>query len=564
MCALFDHILVLHFAAYIKMKVKITVRSGPSAELNSVVDLTVGAAEAVSSVKERVATLQLIPFPEQDLVLDGRVLNSDGKMSDCGVKEASSLDLIVNASDKILVQQLSEFLQARDLSADELGLLYCYKHGVSVNQALKMIGHDCKIQDFIQMQKSMVWENGRVTLVREDTALKPFSVAEEVTNILKSTDSKAMDIKELSSKFIQKFSVSISSVVGMKPVEFLAKEKDLFVVTGRNLVSLRASKMQNEEQAQQGMITKQRPLAPPGLEDSSSDGTLGVSSVEGQQYMELHDKICSRSFNSKVVQVLNEVVDIITEHMFLNVDHIVKGGSVGKGTSILKETDAEVVLFLRGLPPVGHDKWLPSLLKGAAGVLNEHLSHDHGFGKISSTEDSVHFCVKGLVQVNMRFAAVFDSYAAAIQALGSQGPEVRKYFGASLVKERVQFIAKQPGQVKVTIRLLKWWRDQQHWSNKILHPTDEILELMAIYSSVQTKPSDQRMAIANVMSLLSRFNELRIVWSNFYSKEDVWAPLLRQRPLLMDPTNPFVNIADPQVFDARELMSLAKTTHFFW
>merc|ERR1719265_1035086 len=406
----------------------------------------------------------------------------------------------------------------------------------------------------------MVLEHGRVTLVRDDTALKPFSVIEEITNILKSTDSGAMDIKDLSSKFIQKFNVSISSVVGMKPAEFFAKEKDSFVVTGRKLVSLTNSKRPNEQAQQVGA----RPMAPPGLEDSSIVEPSGVSSVEVQQYMELHDKICSRSFNSKVVQVVTDVVDTISEHMFLNVVHVVKGGSVGKGTSISRETDAEVVFFLQALPPVGHDKWLPPLLKGAAGVLREHLGHDlinYGFGKISSTEDSVHFCVKGLVQVNVKFATVFDSYASAIQALGLQGPEVRKHFGASLVKERVQFIAKQPGQVKVTIRLLKWWRDQQDWSTKMGRPTDEILELMAIYSSVQTKPSDQRMAIANVMSLLSRFNELRIVWSNFYNKADVWAPLLCQRPLLMDPTNPFVNIADPQVFDASELMTLAKTTH---
>jgi hypothetical protein len=476
------------------------------------------------------------------------------------VKEGSSLDLIVKSSDKVLVQQFSELLQARDLTADELGLLYCYKHGVSANQALKMIGHDGKILDFIQKQKSMVLENGRVTLVREDTALKPFSCADEIAKILKSSDSEAMTLKELSFKFMQKFNVSISSIVGMKPAEFLAKENDLFVMTGRNLISLKTSKMPHEQPTQQG----QCPMALPGLENSSSVEVSGVSSVQDQQYMDLHDKICSRSFNSKVVQVVNEVVDTISEHMFLNIDHVVKGGSVGKGTLISREADAEVVFFLQVLPPVAHDKWLPPLLKGAAGVLNEHLGDDHRFGDITSTEDSVKFGVKGLVQINLRFAVAFDSYASAIQALGPQGPEVRKFFAASLVKERVQFIAKQPSHVKVTIRLLKWWRDQQDWSNKMVRPTDEILELMAIYSSVRAKPSDQRKAIANVMSLLSRFNELRIVWSNFYSKSDVWSPLLLQRPLLMDPTNPFVNIADPQVFDACELMALAKTTRFFW
>ena len=42
---------------------------------------------------------------------------------------------------------------------------------------------------------------------------------------------------------------------------------------------------------------------------------------------------------------------------------------------------------------------------------------------------------------------------------------------------------------------------------------------------------DQCQAIANAMSLLARFSEVRIVWSNYYKKEEVWAPLLGQRPL---------------------------------
>lgn len=183
---------------------------------------------------------------------------------------------------------------------------------------------------------------------------------------------------------------------------------------------------------------------------------------------------------------------------------------------------------------------------------------------IATTEDSVQLRARGLVTVDLRFSPVFESYAQAVQALGEQGPGARQFYAASLVEQRVQFIARQPGHVKVTIRLLKWWRDQQEWSSKLVRPSDEILELMAVYSSVQTKPSDQRQAVANVMSLLSRFDELRIVWSNFYTKSDVWAPLLRQRPLLMDPVNPFVNIAEPQAFDARELMAAARTTHFFW
>merc|ERR1719487_526010 len=140
----------------------------------------------------------------------------------------------------------------------------------------------------------------------------------------------------------------------------------------------------------------------------------------------------------------------------------------------------------------------------------------------------------------------------------AEEPATRRLLRASLAKERVQFIAKQPGQVKVTMRLLKWWRDQQQWSSAFARPSDDILELLAVYSAVQSKPADQHAAIANVMSLLARFEELRIVWSNYYDKADIWPALLHQKPLLMDPTNPYANVADPQTFDAQELMAKAQ------
>lgn len=109
----------------------------------------------------------------------------------------------------------------------------------------------------------------------------------------------------------------------------------------------------------------------------------------------------------------------------------------------------------------------------------------------------------------------------------------------------------------MTIRLLKWWRDQQEWSAPLYEPSDEILELIAIHSA-QSKPVDQQQAIARVMALLSNFDEVSVLWSNFYTKAEIWAPLLHQKPLLMDPVISCVNHADPKVFDSRELMRHAR------
>jgi len=545
------------------MKVCVNLKVKANASENTKLDLVLGEADTVAVLKERVTALQLIPEGEHVVKFGDDILSDAQILTQCGVTEGASLGFEVNASEKNFVKQLADLLQARDLSADELGLLYCYKHGVSINQALKLIGFDGKFVEFLKFQKAFAVDQNRVTLVREDTALKPFSVTDEVVQLLKS-NSGSMEVKDLSSKFVQKFNVSMQSITNLKPLEFCAKYKNIFTVTGR-VVSLKGANVE-QVPAQAARVANKAAAAsmpPPGLDMPAQSDDIPAP-IENQQYLDLHNRICGRSFNSKVAQTLNDVVETVSSLSFLNVERVVKGGSVAKGSAVTGVSDAEIVFFLNGLPTTGHDRWLPPLLRATAGVLSEQLTSDQGVDGVTITDDSVNMKVKGIITVDVRFSPVFDSFAKVIQSIGSQGPEVRRFYLPSLVQERTQFIAKQPGHVKVTIRLLKWWRDQQSWSNKLVRPSDDTLELLAVYSAVQTRPTDQRIAVANVMLLLSQFNDLQIVWSNYYGKEDVWAPLLRQRPLLMDPTNPFINIADPQLFDAREMMSLAKTTRFFW
>jgi len=526
-------------------------------------DLTVNAEETVQSVKDRIAASQLVAFPDQDLVLNGEVLDETKSLAEYDVQDCSTLDFVIKATEDSLVQQLTELLKARDLTSDELGLLYCYKHGVSISQALKTVGYTEKFPDFLKKQKQLFIENGRVSLIRNDTKMKPFSASEEIQKILQENGGR-MDIPSLCSKFTQRFNVSIQSVVNMRPAEFLEKEKDLFALAGRGQVTLKADQQKPPKEVQS------RPQRQPREETKAtapavtpSDTSVSDSS-DSQDYLELHNTISGRSFNSKVAQTLNDIVDVVTEKSFLNIAKVVKGGSVGKGTAITGTTDAEVVFFLNGMPKELQSKWLPPLLKAVAAVLTEHLSKEHGVEGIRANDDSVQMKVKGCVEVQLRFSPDFETYTDVIETMGQQRPDARKHFNIALVNEQVQFVSKQPGQVKVTMRLLKWWRNQQRWSSPQTTPSDEIMELIAVYSALQTKPRDQKMAIANAMSLMARFNELRIVWSNYYSKEEIWAPLLQQRPLLMDPVNPYLNVADPQTFDASELMSLARTTHFFW
>jgi len=562
------------------MKVQVSLKSADKASATSKIEVHVSPNDTISSVKDKVAASQLIAFPEHSLVFKGDKLNENKTVSECGIKESSALEFILEATEQSVVDQLKELLQSRDLTCDELGLLYCYKYGVSTNQALKTIGMDMKLADLVKSHKDLQLENGKISIVRTDTTLKPVSVTEQLESILRE-QGPTMEVTALCSKFIQKFHVSVANIVQMRPADYIAQEKDTFAIVGTKVTlkkfaaqekaklessPARAAARSRSPQLYRPPQRTEAPWAKSQAPRQASPPRARPTQAIDQNdelYQDLHNKISSRSFNSRVAQALSNIKEVVEEKCFLNIAECVKGGSVGKGTAIQDCEDAELVFFINGLPMEGHSKWMAPLLRSVQSTLVETLPSDM-VKDIEVADDAVRMTVKGLVTISLRFSSSFDSYAETVQALGRLGPHARRPYDASFVKERTQFIAKQPGHVKVTIRLLKWWREQQAWSCALTRPSDFVIELVAIYAAQQCGKVTQAQMIANCMSLMARFEHLRVVWSNFYDAADVWAPLMKQKPLLMDPVNPFVNVADPQDFDARELMGFASTTHFFW
>jgi len=483
------------------MKVKVSVKVATnlnSQVVGQTVDLFAKEGDSVQALKAKIMESQMIAFREQDLILNGKVLAEAHSLTECGISDGTEVELSVRTSEESLVNSLQELLQARDLSLEELCLLYCYKHGVSINQVLQSIGTQERFSNFVSRHSVFTCKAGRISL---------------------SKDMIAPTVKE-------------------EPQSLLPRH----VTT----------------------TPQWRNVAKPDCSEACSVPGVDSPVGTGCAYLELHTKISGRAFSSKATQALNEITATVSEKLFLNIDHVVGGGSVGRGTVIGGATDAELVFFLKDLPVAGQLRWLPALHKAVVGVLNEHLGASHGVENVQATPDSVKLSVRGVVAVDLRFVPVFESYANTLKFLAQEGPETRKKLGAALLKERTNFISKQPGQVKVTMRLLKWWRDQQQWSRAMSKPSDDLLELLTVYSATHSKPQDQQSAVGNVLALMTRFDELSVTWTNFYKKNDIWEPLANQRPLVMDPVNPYLNLADPQVFDPRDLMSFASQTRFFW
>ena len=443
------------------MKVKVTVDlSSGLPEENASFNLMVGTRDTVASLKERIAMVSLVPFPDQVLSLNYRALPEDAALCSCGVEEGSSLVLSAKPSSSAFLKQLEDLLSLRETSMDELSLLYCYKYGVSVPQVLKVLGLKCLEELFHNAERP------RIT-----------------------------------------------------------------VLPG-------------------GRIKFQEATTP-----SSSAGTAEKVPSMNQRYIDLHNSICSRAFNSKASKALVDLVEELQKILPLNISQVVKGGSMGKGTATSigpNLPDAEVVFFLHAPDTLNREKWLPPLLKASADILRRKY-------EVQVKEDSLQLLLP-ILRVTLHFSPAMT--LGQTKALAKQQPTSWRFFQCSFVEQRVHFVSKQPGSVKMTIRLLKWWRDRQEWSAPIYEPSDDIIELIVIHSA-QSKPQDQCQAMTRVMALLSRFDVLKVLWSNFYTQAEIYEPLLQQRPLLMDPVIPCANHADPKVFDASELMRYARSFNFF-
>merc|ERR1719305_1615041 len=303
------------------MKIQVSVKTMEKGAATAKVEMTVAPTETVKSVKEKVAAAQLIAFPEHKLVCGGEKLDEKKTMGEC------------------VVTELKELLKSRDLTNDELGLLYCYKHGVSTNQALKTIGIEMKLADFVKDRKEFVLEGGKISMVRDDTSLKPLSVADQLEQILRESG-PTMEVTALCSKFIQKFHVSVANVVQMRPLDFIMREKTKFALVGNNMVTLKEFEKQEKAKVEGSALRMARSRSPqaarptptpapwnkqeapkrrsPSPPQRARPATQQIEQNE-DLYQELHTKISSRSFNSRVAQALTSIKEIVEQHCFLNV-----------------------------------------------------------------------------------------------------------------------------------------------------------------------------------------------------------------------------------------------------
>mmetsp|Transcript_35631 Transcript_35631/g.65349 ORF Transcript_35631/g.65349 Transcript_35631/m.65349 type:complete len:443 (+) Transcript_35631:120-1448(+) len=139
----------------------ITAQGAGQTQEEDVVDVILDASDTVAKAKERIASVGLVPFPDQDLVLDDKVLADGQPIRACGVKKGMRLTLVVRASETVLVERLEDLVRARTvITINDLSHEYCNRFGTPVVQALKALSLAGDLRCFLEGRREQFSVNG--------------------------------------------------------------------------------------------------------------------------------------------------------------------------------------------------------------------------------------------------------------------------------------------------------------------------------------------------------------------------------------------------------------------
>jgi len=448
------------------MKLQVVLKMHAKNQAARSIQLAVAPTDTILSVKERVSEIEPNPFPEAKLSKDNKVLGdgNDGQtLVDCGVKEGDSLVFVVEASEAVFVQQLSKLLQPKALAATELSLLYCHRHGVTVAQALQILGSDEPFLDFLQRQKKLNLEKGGMVSLcsgGETTAEapQPGAVEQVVASSNETEGAAAVEV-----------TVSIWSDTGNKTME-LDCEASLFLESAGTVAEAKKAIIEAEMvpftdvdlMLNDVVLDDEQTLASCGIQDgceldlvvhaseeafvqqlselleagprSSNElsllfsyrngfGTARVMTVLGRgekfaQFLGRHPsftlvKGCVSLSRSELATIPDDspsasevvrdrAVEAISAAGFLNIQSVTKCQACPDCTGF---SGPEAVFSLAGLPPNADGGWHQGLLHSVAGILQEQA------GK---TKDVQSIAVVGsAVQLSMLDATVQLRFDAA-------------------------------------------------------------------------------------------------------------------------------------------------------
>jgi predicted nucleotidyltransferase len=251
--------------------------------------------------------------------------------------------------------------------------------------------------------------------------------------------------------------------------------------------------------------------------------------------------------------VIAKVVDAVHKSQGISVDRCCVTGSFGKGTAT-RDFDIDLVVFVNeSEPPFSHtlselSKQLPKLLLGAE--------------MEKKTQFSVQFYLDGFnvdLLPGPNFVQAHESsketaqFNATMDKIKDMGPRVVekevRYWGSAFAETTVAYMKQQQSFVNAAVRLAKLWKNLcvvAPWTFPRWF-SSHVVEIIS--SDLAAKELAQNSHDASLVRVMEHFfralsspQHLVVVGTN-HKDEDIPVWIKKQRPLVLDPVNPFNNLA---------------------
>lgn len=291
-------------------------------------------------------------------------------------------------------------------------------------------------------------------------------------------------------------------------------------------------------------------LAPSGP-GSPSSKAKAAGMCQNQAFLNLHAQLVSDHAIEQANVAMDHLCALVPDLLFFRVERVLRGGSVGTGLAIAGSVTAELLFIVKGLPNVKLERTLPSLHNSTAAILQERLVGSAGVVRVWQAGEAVRVQMNEAVPVDLFFVPASWSCTGPGQTFpwnqvqSDHAKNVRK---AVRAEQTITFMQSLPEPLKMTIRVLKWWRGKWQWAASKTCPSDELLEYVAAWTANEYPPQDLYTAVMNAIATLARFAELKAL----------------SHPQDLSPAGECMfhvwNMADFLFFDFSEMVSYAQAT----
>mmetsp|Transcript_4497 Transcript_4497/g.10499 ORF Transcript_4497/g.10499 Transcript_4497/m.10499 type:complete len:663 (+) Transcript_4497:327-2315(+) len=331
----------------------------------------------------------------------------------------------------------------------------------------------------------------------------------------------------------------------------------ILMYVGLLLVGCLAAWMKGPSAPSQVQDAPRKPAARPR---AARAAPVVVEEPDSAVYTGIYAKLTDR--DQDAVAAADAVRAVITSVPSLPVDRV-EAASVE-----WKETGFEVDLIVL---PVAARKCadFTEQVVGFANTLEAAAIAAFGADKVVSQETHFSVGVEG-GSVAVSFAADFDDEPAELlKAIKTSAPNVRKLFQSCLRLQWRKLLLRQPATVQRTARLMKWWMENQTFSSVFHHPPPRLMEAATIYASATTQYKSISELVAATRSVLLELPDAKIIWADGLGRFSIYTPaevqrnVRSQKPMLMDPVNPYNNLANKRIFGCEELVGALGETRWW-